>query len=200
MTTLYRRFVPRLPDDVPLQTVANLARTERLVWFIIAIFSVVMLIAHAVIDVAFSAPTSVLVYEALRIVSAALAAIGVLGLTRRRFVHVARELDHLRRAEVEKARLEGALLAARTAAHRINNALSPMAGYAELLMVHDGIRADPTARLFAQQISDAALTAAQEIGKLQQIVRLQEDAIGQTTGLPVLDLERSSMAADTRAG
>ncbi|HEV2126308.1 MAG TPA: hypothetical protein VGW38_26425, partial [Chloroflexota bacterium] len=58
-----------------------------------------------------------------------------------------------------------------------------------------GSRRDPTATLFAKQISEAALTAAQEIGKLQQIVRLEEDTVGQATGIPILDLDRSSVAA-----
>ncbi|HEU5316144.1 MAG TPA: GAF domain-containing protein, partial [Chloroflexota bacterium] len=51
--------------------------------------------------------------------------------------HAALALERARITEerAERARMEGALLVARTVAHEINNALTPITGYAELLSV-----------------------------------------------------------------
>ena len=104
------------------------------------------------------------------------------------------------RQEAHTARLEGALLVARTAAHRINNALAPVVGYAELLTLpragandtptSDASRAsDAKVHTYAGRILEAATQAAAEVVLLQQIVRLEEDRTGPMT---LLDLEASA--------
>ena len=75
----------------------------------------------------------------------------------------------------ERARLDGAMLVARTVAHEINNALSPVVGYAELLGLRPAVAADPKAADFVRQIGEAAADATAKVLRLQRIVRLQED-------------------------
>src|SRR5204863_4611550 len=60
-----------------------------------------------------------------------------------RAASVARQQAALRAEQAQAARMEAALLVARTAAHRVNNALAPLAGYDHLLAQHPAIRADP---------------------------------------------------------
>lgn len=92
----------------------------------------------------------------------------------------------------ERARLEGALLVARTVAHEINNALSPIVGYSELLALNPKIAGEPTLAAYAQLILHAGEQVAQKIQRLQRIVRLEEatDVFGPSQ--PVLDLDRST--------
>lgn len=90
----------------------------------------------------------------------------------------------------ERARLEGALLVARTVAHEINNALSPIVGFTELLALSPKVSADPTLVTYANLILDAGEQVAGKIQRLQRIVRLEEatDVLGPSQ--PVLDLDR----------
>jgi signal transduction histidine kinase len=187
-----RRTVPPIPEDVPVQTVRHLVRVEKIVWLAVATFVVVMLVAHAVVETLFHDPTAAVMHGLFLTVNAAIATVSILRPTRLRAIETARELDALRRAREEAARLEGALLAARTASHRINNTLSPIAGYAELLTLHRSVAADPTAARYAQQILQASVTVADDIAHLQRIIRIEEDPMGQTLGVPLLDLERST--------
>ncbi len=94
-------------------------------------------------------------------------------------------------AALERVRLEGALLMARTAAHRINNALALVVGYTELLAQDLTVRADPRLAECARHALEGSLQAAEELGRLQRIVRLEEDT-DVALSLPVLDLERST--------
>ena len=103
------------------------------------------------------------------------------------------------REEAHTARLEGAMLVARTAAHRINNSLAPVVGYAELLKATGSVAEDDTidarrashlkVRSFAERIYEAALQASAEVKLLQKIVRLHEDRTGVVA---LLDLEAST--------
>jgi PAS domain S-box-containing protein len=95
-------------------------------------------------------------------------------------------------ARAVQARLEGALLVARTASHELLNALQPISGYADLLSAEPAIRADPRLTLFTGEIVAAALDAAERVRRLQQIVRLEEDTTVLGPEYPVLDLERST--------
>jgi GAF domain-containing protein len=96
---------------------------------------------------------------------------------------------------MERARLSGALLAARTAAHHINNQLALTVGYAELLARHPKLPAE------LKRMADEALRGAQEaadtLHRMLRIARLEEaegpDA--PQTLEPILDLERSSPGA-----
>jgi len=92
----------------------------------------------------------------------------------------------------EQARLTGALLVARTAAHEINNALSPVAGYAELLTLHPALQDDPVLSSYARLIGDAAHEAAAKVRQLQSMVRLQETTALSGPDTPLLDLAASS--------
>ena len=87
--------------------------------------------------------------------------------------------------------MEAALLVARTAAHRVNNALAPLAGYADVLAQHPAIQADPRLARYVTAALAGAKQAAAEIARLQRIVRLEEDT---TISLepPILDLDRST--------
>ena len=92
----------------------------------------------------------------------------------------------------QRARLDGALLVARTAAHQLNNALSPIVGYAELLGMLPPVRRDPTARSYATLIGESASNAADLVQRLQRIVRLEETPSPLGPDKPLLDLDRSA--------
>jgi len=100
------------------------------------------------------------------------------------------------RMEEERARLDGAMLVARTVAHEVNNALAPVLGYAELLGLRPDLAADPTAAPYVQAIVDGAVLAAEKIHRLQQIIRLEERDSVLGTDRPLLDLERSTAPAE----
>ena len=92
----------------------------------------------------------------------------------------------------QRARLDGALLVARTAAHPLNNALSPIVGYAELLAMLPAVRSNPTARSYAALIGESAASAAHLVQRLQRIVRLEETPSPLGPDKPLLDLDRSA--------
>ena len=110
----------------------------------------------------------------------------------------AAEVAHARAAlahqhdNAERARLDGALLVARTAAHQLNNALSPIVGYAELLSMLPGVRDNATARSYAALIGESASAAAELVQRLQRIVRLEETPSPLGPDKPLLDLDRSA--------
>ncbi len=92
---------------------------------------------------------------------------------------------------LERSRLEGALLAARTATHHGNNALSLTVGYAELLAVQPDLPA--SLRPMALEALRGAREAAETLEKLQRIARLEKAPGPLGLGIDsVLDLERSS--------
>ena len=85
----------------------------------------------------------------------------------------------------EEARLEGVLLSARTAQHEVNNRLSLVSGYAEILAEHPDLPAD--LQHPAQEIVRAARAAADILRKLGKVDALREVEWG--PGLrPTLDL------------
>ena len=94
--------------------------------------------------------------------------------------------------ERERARLDGALLVARTVAHEVNNALAPIGGFAELLAIAPAVARDPTLAAYATLIVQAVENAAGKVRQLNRIVRLEESDIGLGSGQPVLDLDRST--------
>jgi PAS domain S-box-containing protein len=109
--------------------------------------------------------------------------------------------DRLRLAEEtrERTRLDGALLVARTVAHEINNALSPVAGFAELLALRPEVARDPQAASYVRLIREAAMDVTAKVRRLQAIVRLQEQSALAGAGMPVLDLERSTAVGSAAA-
>ena len=93
----------------------------------------------------------------------------------------------LREAE-QRGRMEGALLVARTVAHELNNALSPVVGYAELLALEPAIAASPTAARYVALIAEAADDAVDKVARLQHVTRLDAPPTTMTPFGPVLDL------------
>ena len=98
----------------------------------------------------------------------------------------------LRQRELERARLDGVLLLARTIAHEINNALSPVTGFAELLSVDPTVARNPRLLTYARAIGEGAEQVAEKVRRLQRIVRLEETESSLGPNQPVLDLERSA--------
>ena len=100
----------------------------------------------------------------------------------------------LHQRAAEAAKLQGALLAARTAAHHVSNQLSLTVGYAEMLARHPGLDAD--ARALAEEALGGAEDAAGTLRRLLAVERLEEAPL--PTGLgtePILDLDRSTAPA-----
>jgi PAS domain S-box-containing protein len=107
------------------------------------------------------------------------------------FYGVARDETERLRLEAdgrERARLEGALLAARTALHHMSNQLALTVGYAELLASDS--RLPPDLREPAAEALQGAEDAVRTLRSLQRVARLEATDQGAPDG-PVLDVERS---------
>lgn len=91
-------------------------------------------------------------------------------------------------AGIEGARLEGALLAARTAVHELSNQLGLTVGFAQVLAAS----ADLPERLrpIADDAADGAMRATELLRQLQKITRLVERHWGGQVS-PTIDLDRS---------
>lgn len=113
-----------------------------------------------------------------------------LAVAERRVKEVA-ERVHAQRAAQEAAKLDGVMLAARTAAHEINNVLALPVGFAELLTLHPTIKGDPELLRQVTDIRDNAQRAADILGRLQRVIRLEETPSGLGPERPLLDLDRS---------
>jgi hypothetical protein len=88
----------------------------------------------------------------------------------------------------ERVRLEGVLLAARTAAHEVNNHLTTTAGYACLLV--DDARLPDDLRAVADEVATGALAAGRVLEQLQALTRIEERDWGPYVGVTI-DIERS---------
>jgi len=95
----------------------------------------------------------------------------------------------------QRARLDGALLVARTTAHELNNALAPVVGYADLLALQPEVMRNVTVAAFVSLIQEAAANTTTLVQRLQRIVRLEEVDSPLGPGKPILDMERSVRAA-----
>ncbi|GAC1328254.1 MAG: hypothetical protein NVSMB2_27540 [Chloroflexota bacterium] len=91
-------------------------------------------------------------------------------------------------AALERARLEGVLLAARTAQHELNNRLGVVLGYAEMLSEHPGLP-DSLAEL-VNEIVTGAKDLAETVDALRRVTRIRETPRPSLTG-PTLDLHES---------
>jgi GAF domain-containing protein len=90
---------------------------------------------------------------------------------------------------LERSRLEGALLAARTAQHALNNHLSAVIGYTELVSADSRLPADALDLL--NEAIAGAHAAAQTLAQIQRITQWEEIDRGAPGGL-VLDLSQST--------
>jgi nitrogen-specific signal transduction histidine kinase len=106
---------------------------------------------------------------------------------------VARDLTALHDALVERGRLDGAIKTARLVAHELNNQLSLLTGYGELLADEgEGETAE-----FARGIVRGARASAETIARLQRIIRFEE--IDGGADYPMLDLEASTSPGEDDA-
>jgi signal transduction histidine kinase len=91
-------------------------------------------------------------------------------------------------AALERARLEGVLLAARTAQHELNNRLGVVLGYAEMLAEYPGLP-QPMAELVSEIVSGAK-DLAETVDQLRRVTRIRETPRPSLTG-STLDLHES---------
>ena len=112
-------------------------------------------------------------------------------------VELLEELAHVATRVVnwyEAIRLEGALLAARTAEHEVNNRLVATTAYAQLML------RDPTfpahLRERADSIAKGAKEAALIVRKLRELTDIQETRWGEDPELTTINLEGSRSRGD----
>ena len=91
-------------------------------------------------------------------------------------------------AALERARLEGVLLAARTAQHELNNRLGVVLGYAEMLAEYPGLPKDMSE--LVNEIVSGAKELAETVDQLRRVTRIRETPRPSLTG-PTLDLHES---------
>jgi CheY-like chemotaxis protein len=91
-------------------------------------------------------------------------------------------------AALERARLEGVLLAARTAQHELNNRLGVVLGYAEMLAEYPGLP-DGMTELVSEIVSGAK-ELAETVDQLRRVTRIRETPRPSLTG-STLDLQES---------
>jgi CheY-like chemotaxis protein len=91
-------------------------------------------------------------------------------------------------AAIERARLEGVLLAARTAQHELNNRLGVVLGYAEMLAEYPGLP-ESMAELVSEIVSGAR-GMAETVDQLRRVTRIRETPRPSLTG-STLDLQES---------
>ena len=100
-------------------------------------------------------------------------------------VIVGRDIDVVREAFAEPARVEGAILTARLVAHELNTKLQIVTGYGSLLQRS----VDAETRELLEQMVEAADEAGRIVARLQQIIRVTVTDAGAG---PMLDLETAT--------
>jgi signal transduction histidine kinase len=100
------------------------------------------------------------------------------------------ERARLQEVEADRHRLDGALLAVRTIAHELNNALMPVVGYAELLGEEPGLTPEGRRRL--ADILAGAERAVETVRRLQRLTRLRAASPATLRGPELLDLSRDT--------
>ncbi len=83
-------------------------------------------------------------------------------------------------AALERARLEGVLLAARTAQHELNNRLGVVLGYAEMLAEHPGLPESMTD--LVSEIVSGTKDLAETVDQLRRVTRIRETPRPSLTG------------------
>jgi signal transduction histidine kinase len=91
-------------------------------------------------------------------------------------------------AALERARLEGVLLAARTAQHELNNRLGVVLGYAEMLAEYPGLPESMTE--LVSEIVSGAKDMAETVDQMRRVTRIREAPRPSLTG-PTLNLHES---------
>jgi signal transduction histidine kinase len=169
-----------------------LCRHERVAWSVV----LVVIILYAVFDLGSELlPLDPAARVLWRLGLLAALGVGAVALSCRVLLHQAaaqlRVQQAARAAQDEAARLEGALLAARTMQHHLSNQLALTRGYTELLARSPEL---PDAeRESAQEALRGVLGAMKALDELRGITRLETDE--HLKGPAVLDLGRSRGAA-----
>jgi DNA-binding response OmpR family regulator len=88
----------------------------------------------------------------------------------------------------ERVRLEGVLLAARTAQHELNNRLGVVLGYAEMLAEYPGL--PDTMNELVTEIVNGAKEMAETVDQMRRVTRIREAPRPSLTG-PTLNLHES---------
>jgi DNA-binding response OmpR family regulator len=91
-------------------------------------------------------------------------------------------------AALERVRLEGVLLAARTAQHELNNRLGVVLGYAEMLAEYPGL--PESMNELVTEIVSGAKDLAETVDQLRRVTRIRETPRPSLTG-PTLNLHES---------
>jgi signal transduction histidine kinase len=91
-------------------------------------------------------------------------------------------------AGLERARLEGVLLAARTAQHELNNRLGVVLGYAEMLAEYPGL--PESMNEIVAEIVSGAKDMAETVDQMRRVTRIREAPRPSLTG-PTLNLHDS---------
>jgi signal transduction histidine kinase len=91
-------------------------------------------------------------------------------------------------AGLERARLEGVLLAARTAQHELNNRLGVVLGYAEMLAEYPGL--PESMNELVTEIVNGAKDMAETVDQMRRVTRIREAPRPSLTG-PTLNLHES---------
>jgi DNA-binding response OmpR family regulator len=91
-------------------------------------------------------------------------------------------------AALERARLAGVLLAARTAQHELNNRLGVVLGYAEMLAEYPGL--PESMNELVTEIVNGAKDLAETVDQLRRVTRIRETPRPSLTG-PTLNLHES---------
>lgn len=189
-------FRPRY-CDLPAEDRRFLRRVELIGWLtplvIFALTAVLDVVTEAVISEGF-AQTWVRVVL-LGVVGIA-AVVLLNGAVLSEAARLVGERETARSAREEAARLQGALLTARTFQHHLNNQLAVTVGTIDLLANDRSF--PPSLKPRAEEALRAAEAASETVARLRRISRLEESAgLG---GPTILDLERSAGGSEDEAG
>ncbi len=179
-------------DDLPEASRHLLRRQERLIWLAALEF----IALFATIDIGLEPGLAALAarqYEILARLFLVILSVLVTALVVIRLL-LSQAAQHLRTQE-QSARLAGALLAARTAQHYVNNQLALTVGYSELLANHPKL--PDQLRDLATRALEGAQAAAKTVQTMQELTSLEPAE--ELAGPPVLDLERSTVRANSSA-
>ena len=110
----------------------------------------------------------------------------------RRLEEALAELKATQQRMIEQARMKSLTTIASGIAHNFNNALMPVQGFSELIMMGDGIAEDvDKVKRYAKQINDAAQRAAEIVKRLRRFYRQD----GDQGSFSAIDLNRVALDA-----
>ena len=105
-------------------------------------------------------------------------------------LHILEENDHARQEGFQAGQLDGVRLAAATAAHTINNAISSIQGGADMLGLDPAIKHNPQLLRYLRFITEGVGTATQRVADLSSIRRIVLDE--SNPNIPMLNMVEST--------